>query len=97
MRERQVTGIAVSPGPDGRHEHISDLFLENWQWISKAEAIFNIRNLVGDRYFTYVRGHKAMVVVVGCPACGDPQYLRTSADSYSENNLLSLPRLRRAA
>lgn len=97
MRERQVTGIAVASGPDCRHEHITDLYLENWQWASKAEVILNINNLVGDRYFTYVRGHKAMVVVVGCPVCGDRQYLRTSADAYNENNLLSLPRYRRAA
>jgi hypothetical protein len=96
MSSYRVTGIAVEK-PDWRHEHITDLVIEDRFWVSRDTAIANITSPYGDRYWTYAKGQRAEVIVVGCPVCAFGRYLRTSADSTTENNLLDLPKYDRAA
>lgn len=97
MSSWRVTGISVEQGPDWRHEHITRLLLEDRQWVTRETAVANIVNPYGDRYYTFAHGLRADVIVVGCPVCGFSRYLRTTADSTTENNLLSLPKFPRAA
>lgn len=96
MASHRVTGIATEPA-GYQHEHITDLYLESGQWVDRYTVAVNIQHPSGDRYYTYAHGQVAWVVVVGCPVCAFSWYLRTTADSTTENNLLSLPRYRRAA
>lgn len=96
MNTYRVTGIAVD-SRDWRHEHITDLLLEDRYWVDRHSAAVNIQSETGDKYYTNVKGQTAWVIVVGCPACSAPFYLRTTADASIDNNLLSLPKYRRAA
>jgi hypothetical protein len=96
MAVYRVTGISTE-NPDWRHEHITALLLEDRLWVRRDDAAANISSSYGDRYYTYAAGRRADVVVVGCPVCGFSPYLRTTADTVTENNLLSLPKYPRAA
>jgi hypothetical protein len=93
----QITAVDTEQSPGHTHEHISDVFIKDSFWLSRDTVVQDIRNPYGDDYFTMVRGHEADVIVVSCPVCAFRDYLRTKADGYNENNLLSLPRRRRAA
>lgn len=96
MATYRVVGIATEQR-DTRHEHITDLLLDGGRWISRDQVTLQLQNPYGDRYYTFARSQQAWVVSVGCPVCSGPRYLRTHADSVTENNLLSLPKYRRAA
>lgn len=97
MATWKVTGIVVEYASDWRHEHITHILLEDRYWVRRDDAASNILSPTGDRYYTLVGGYRADVIVVGCPVCGFTRYLRTTADSTTANNLLSLPKYPRAA
>ena len=79
---------SVSAG--GEHRHIVSLCLEDGRRIPKAVAIRNTR-LRAETYYTFRQGQRAEVEVsTQCPLCYG-EYLRTSQDSATKNNLLELP------
>jgi hypothetical protein len=90
----EVTGVRTEESSSGRHEHISHVSIGNRGVVLRRETVVaDLRSPSGDRYFTDVRGRTANVIVVSCSACSFCDYLRTDADSSTENNLLSLPRI----
>jgi len=94
MTTLQITGVRTEPGPNTRHDHISYVRIDTATTLRPRQAVVdNIRNPFGDRYYTQVKGRRANVVVVSCLVCSSRDYLRTDADSTTENNLLSLPRV----
>lgn len=96
MSTFQVTGIRTEQSSSGYHEHISHVGIGTGSVLLTRQTVVNdIRAPGGDRYYTQVNGHRADVVVVGCPTsgCTFRDYLRTEADSTTTNNLLSLPRV----
>ena len=89
-RDWQITKVHAEQGPGSAHEHISAVWV-GFE-LSRSTVVADIRNPQGDNYYTSVTGHRAEVVVVGCPVCGFSDYIKTDADQYTTNNLLSLPR-----
>jgi DNA-binding winged helix-turn-helix (wHTH) protein len=67
------------------HERIENVGGRGWK-ITESSAIQNIRN--GERYAVEINGRRIGVVVAEHE--GRP-YLKTEADGYAPNNLLSLP------
>ena len=73
------------------HQHISEVKTAGDVVLTRSEVARRILN--GQQsFFTYVAGHQASVVVVKCPHCSTYDYIRTTADSTTADNLLSLPR-----
>ena len=93
MYTYQVTGVRTETSASGYHEHISHVRIGAQAILERQTVVTDIKSPIGDRYFTNVNSRRADVLVVSCPNCSFRDYLRTSADSTSVNNLLSLPRV----
>lgn len=86
-----ITEIRLSPPASQQHEHITHV-----RWIEAGTTSTNIMTKQGavdwinQGNSAWVRGvpKDSQVLVVD----GNPPYLRTAADGYYNNNLLSLPR-----
>ena len=97
MSDWQITAVETVQPVGAAHEHVENILILDSFWLSKDTVARDLRAPGGDTYYTQVAGRRADVVVVGCPFCGHRDYLRTKADDYLTNNLLQLPRKRRAA
>jgi hypothetical protein len=97
VSDYQITAVETVQPVGAAHEHVENVFIRDSFWLSKNTVCKDLRAPGGDTYFTSVYGHRADVIVVGCPMCGFRDYLRTKADDYLSNNLLKLPRKHRAA
>jgi ribose 5-phosphate isomerase len=88
--------ICVNKGPSGTHEHITFLGLGSGSTyqrrISVADAIIQLRQPYGDRYFTISpsTSREAEVIEGGCEVCAHKPYVRTTADGIKDNNLSTL-------
>jgi len=71
-----------------KDETISHLVLETTKAIDMQEAI---RRAKIKELYTYVGLRKAYIIAVDQNGDGIPDYVKTDADSYLVNNLLSLP------
>jgi Protein of unknown function (DUF3892) len=74
------------------HKHISEVKTAGGDVFTRSEVARRIEN--GEQsFYTYVAGSQASVVVVKCPhaGCSSSDYIRTTADSTTADNLLSLP------
>jgi hypothetical protein len=92
MATFQITAVRTEKSPGGTHEHISHVGIGAAQVvISRSTVIRDLRDPNGDRYYTHVKGARADVIVVDCPRCDFKDYIRTTADSTTADNLLSLP------
>lgn len=86
-----ITEVRLSPPDSQQHEHITDV-----RWVEAGTAKTNAMskqqavNWLNEGNKAWVRGtpKDSEVLVVD----GNPPYLRTAADGYYNNNLLSLPR-----
>ena len=88
-----VTAIRMSPPDSQQHEHITHVQWEDTgngqsNSMSKQQAVDWLNSGSGNRLWVRGNPKNAEVVVVS----GTPDYLRTVADGYYTNNLLSLPR-----
>jgi hypothetical protein len=92
MATFQITAVRTEKSSGGTHEHISHVGLPAGSVLPRSVVIKDLRDPNGDRYYTYVNGNKADVIVVDCPRCDFSDYIRTKADSTTADNLLSLPR-----
>ena len=88
----QVTCITTSGGLLGRtHEHITHIGNKTAEWrLTKEEAISMIDSKTAEFYVVDPHNSsKRSTVGVVRPTFGNP-YLRTHADGYYNDNLLSL-------
>lgn len=88
-----VTAIRMSPPASQRHEHLTDIRWENSatglsDMMSKQQAVNWLNESASNRLWVQGSPKDAEVFVVDA----NPPYLRTAADGYYTNNLLSLPR-----
>jgi hypothetical protein len=96
MATHQVVCVNKAPAGYGWHEHITHLGVGNGAgWLARvsvAEAIVQLRNPYGDRYYTIspTTGRRAEVIEGGCEVCGQRPYVRTTADGIMDNNLSAL-------
>jgi hypothetical protein len=94
MSTFEVTAVRTARQPGYAHEHITHVGIGSRQWLLPRETVIrDLRSPYGDRYYTYANGTRADVIVAGCPACGFGDYITTTPDWTTENNLLSLPRI----
>jgi len=88
MARCQVTCIVKRGGHFNPHERISHIGNQASGWmLTEGAAIHRIETRT-DSFFTYVNGKQAEVVVA---QHNGRKYLKTDADGYAPNNLLSLP------
>jgi hypothetical protein len=94
MATYQIDGVRTAEAPRGYHEHITAVRLAaSGGLISRETVISDLRSPYGDRYYTFAAGTRADVIVAGCPHCGHSDYITTTPDWTTTNNLLSLPRV----
>lgn len=92
MASLEITAVHTeSSSTGGYHEHIAKVRCSDGTTWSRATVITDIRT-GRDSYYTYGGGYYADVIVRGCPCCGYGDYITTTPDSTTANNLLSLPR-----
>lgn len=73
------------------HHHISEVKTAGGDVLTRSEVARRIQG--GQQsFFTLVGSSQASVIVVKCPHCSTYDYIRTTADSTTADNLLSLPR-----
>jgi hypothetical protein len=88
----EITAVRTEPSHvGGHHEHITYVRCSDGSTWSRPTVISDIR-YGSDSYYTYGGGQYADVIVRGCPCCGYGDYITTTPDSTTANNLLSLPR-----
>ena len=90
----QIDGVRTVRPVGYIHEHITHVRLASTGLILRRETVIkDLRDPWGDRYITYAKGTRADVIVRGCPTCGYGDYITTSPDWTTDNNLLSLLRV----
>ena len=89
MSRRQVTCITKKGNHHDPHERISAIGGSGWNK-SEDEAIKAIEGKTDEFYVS--AGGKSVDVIVA--KHGQRKYLKTTADGYSPDNLLSLPECR---
>jgi Protein of unknown function (DUF3892) len=94
MATYEITAVRTETTGYDPHEHITNVELSNKedQRFSRATIIKDLKDVHGDRYYTYGGGERADVVVRGCPRCTFSDYITTTPDSTTANNLLHLKR-----
>lgn len=85
MADAQVTCINKQPRTSS-HEGITHLGGVNWRW-TREEVIRSIRAGT-NTFYTLAGGRRSNIGVIDGPSGA---YLRTHADGYWNDNLLSLP------
>ena len=93
MSVLQVECITKRPSHNHPHERIQGIggTAGGGWWHAEDDAIRNIERGVHS-YFVMVNGNRADVIVA---THNNRKYLKTTADGYAPNNLLSLPECRR--
>ena len=87
MGQYQVTCINKRGGHQNPHERIEYIGNQQGNWrLAEDNAIGRIKNAT-DSFYTLVKGKHADVVVA---THNGREYLKTTADGYSPDNLLSL-------
>ena len=87
----QIVAVRTESSADGSHQHISEVKTSGGNEWSRDSVVKDIRN-GSYSYYTEVDGSKAEVIVVECPNCTFGDYLKTTADGTTADNLLSLPK-----
>jgi Protein of unknown function (DUF3892) len=91
MASFQIVEVHTELSSSGLHEHIAAVKTRGgYEW-SRATVVKDIRYGT-DSYYTEVGGVRADVIVVECPYCNFNDYIKTTADYTTADNLLSLPR-----
>jgi Protein of unknown function (DUF3892) len=87
----QIVAVRTEDSESGQHEHISMVKTSGGGEWTRETVIYDIRH-GSDSYYTEVDGTRAEVIVVECPRCTFSDYIKTTADDTTADNLLSLPR-----
>jgi Protein of unknown function (DUF3892) len=88
----QITNVNTVTSTAGvfPHRHISEVKTAGGEVLTRAEVARRIENGT-QSFYTYVAGSQASVIVVKCPNCSAADYIKTTADATTADNLLSLP------
>jgi hypothetical protein len=85
-----VNRVQKGPALDRTHEHIEAVCTTENKKYLRSQVIASING--GDDWYTSVGGRSAKIIVVSrCSRCTVAPYIRTTADSTTTDNLLSLP------
>jgi hypothetical protein len=92
MATFEIVKVRTVRPPGAAHEHITAVQLRGGGVLRKETVIQDILSPTGDRYFTWGGGVRADVIVRRCPYCTAHDYITTTPDYTTANNLLSLER-----
>lgn len=87
----QIVAVRTAQPFDWQHAHITDVMTRERNILTRQSVIFRIES-GWEQFFTTAGGEYADVVVRACPSCGTSDYITTTPDWTTANNLLSLPR-----
>jgi hypothetical protein len=90
----EITEVHVestSAGGIHDHDHIAKVRTKGGSEWNRETVVRDIR-YGSDSYYTYGGGEYADVIVRSCHHCGYGDYITTTPDSTTTNNLLSLPK-----
>lgn len=91
MADLRIVEVHTELSASGTHAHIAAVKTAGgYEW-SRATVVNDIR-FGTDTWYTEVNGSRADVIVVECPYCTFSDYIKTTADYTTADNLLSLPR-----
>lgn len=92
MASYEITEVHTESSSTGSyHEHIAKVRTKGGGEWSRQTVVNDIR-YGRDSYYTYGGGEYADVIIRDCHNCGYEDYITTTPDSTTKNNLLSLPR-----
>jgi hypothetical protein len=88
----QITNVNTFYSTAGlfSHRHISEVKTAGGEVLTRSEVVRRIEN-GSQSFYTYANGSQASVIVVKCPNCSASDYIKTTADATTADNLLSLP------
>jgi hypothetical protein len=90
MATYSISEVHLERAPESTHDHIARVKLLNQRDdYTRAQIIGWIR--AGHVFYTYANP-PALVYVRSCPHCAASDYITTSPDGTTKNNLLDLPR-----
>ena len=90
----RITAVRVETTAEDPHEHISRVRIgfDSGAGLSRETLVSHLKDPRGDRYDTFGNGELTEVVLRSCPRCPATDYITTTSDNTSANNLLDLPR-----
>jgi predicted hydrocarbon binding protein len=74
----------------GKHKHIYKIKTTGGRVLTRADVVSRIQN-GQEEFVTVANGKEAKVIVVDCPSCAAGDYIKTTADDTTADNLLDLP------
>ena len=88
-----VTGTRKEMAPDGRHQHIRAVCLQDGSSYTRSQVVVSLRS--GEKWYTRgADGSRAEIKISAyCPApsCYESPYITTAPDHTTTNNLDNLP------
>jgi Protein of unknown function (DUF3892) len=85
-----VVAVDKEQAPGRSHEHVAAVCTSDRIKHSRSQVISSIN--AGNDWYTSAGGRSAKIAVVSqCGRCNLAPYIRTTADSTTTDNLLSLP------
>jgi Protein of unknown function (DUF3892) len=80
----------TTKGDGAMHKHITEVKTASGRVLTRAEVVSKIKSGT-ESFCTKAAGKQPLVIVVTCPHCTSGSYIRTTDDSTTADNLLSLP------
>jgi hypothetical protein len=92
----EIIAVRTKPSDDQTHEHVELVGYASTHMVGETiyipiERVFG-RQAFGERFAVVVDGAPADVAPSKCPVCGHEPYIKTTADTGTEQKLLELPR-----
>jgi Protein of unknown function (DUF3892) len=80
----------TTKGTGAMHKHITEVKTAGGRVLTRAEVVSKVQD-GSESFCTKVGDKEPLVIVVACPHCSNGSYIRTTEDSTTADNLLSLP------
>lgn len=90
----RITAVRVETTVDNPHEHVARVRIgfDTTAGLSREALVSDLQDPKGDRYDAFASGELTAVVLRTCPTCPAEDYITTSSQHTTANNLLELPR-----
>jgi hypothetical protein len=85
-----ATNVVTTSVGGLNHRHISEVKTTSGRVLARSTVVSRIQTGV-EEFCTIAGGYEAKVIVVSCPFCSASDYIRTTADGTTADNLLNLP------
>lgn len=90
MASLQIVAVRTEQVHPGQHPHITEVKTSDGREWTRDAVLADIRS-GADSFYTEAGGERASVIDIKCPYCNFGDYIKTTADETTADNLLSLP------